>query len=81
VSSTTIYRIASKIGKKKMKRARQSLHAKREHNMSNLLLIILLLLVIGGLPNWGYHNLGYGPSGFGGVALIVVVVLLLTGRL
>ena len=49
--------------------------------MSNLLLIILLLLVLGGLPTWGYHNLGYAPSGIGGVVLIILVVLLLTGRL
>lgn len=49
--------------------------------MSMLLLIILLLLVFGGLPNWGYHNLGYGPSGLGGVLLLILIVLLLTGRL
>jgi hypothetical protein len=49
--------------------------------MPNLLLIILLLLVLGGLPNWGYHSMGYGPSGAGGVVLLVLVVLLLTGRL
>jgi hypothetical protein len=49
--------------------------------MPNLLLIILLLLVLGGLPNWGYHSMGYGPSGVGGVVLLVLVVLLLTGRL
>jgi hypothetical protein len=49
--------------------------------MPNLLLIILLLLVLGGLPNWGYHSMGYGPSGVGGVVLLVFVVLLLTGRL
>ena len=49
--------------------------------MSLLLLIILLLIVFGGLPNWGYHNYGYAPSGIGGIILIVLLVLLLTGRL
>jgi hypothetical protein len=49
--------------------------------MSTLLLIVLLLLVFGGLPNFGFHQLGYGPSGVGGVLLIIVVILLLTGRL
>jgi Protein of unknown function (DUF3309) len=49
--------------------------------MSLILILILLLLVFGGLPNWGYHNLGYGPSGVGGVILLVLVILLLTGRL
>lgn len=49
--------------------------------MSTLLLIVLLLLVFGGLPNWGHHSMGYGPSGIGGVLLLVLVILLLTGRL
>ena len=49
--------------------------------MSLLLLIVLLLVVFGGLPNWGYHHYGYGPSGIGGIVLIVVLVMLLTGRL
>jgi len=49
--------------------------------MSLLLLIVLLLIVFGGLPNFGLHQYGYGPSGIGGVLLIVVVVMLLTGRL
>lgn len=49
--------------------------------MSLVLLILLVLLVFGGLPNWGYHQLGYGPSGLGGVLLLVLVIMLLTGRL
>ncbi len=49
--------------------------------MSQLLLIILLLVVLGGLPNWGYHQYGYGPSGIGGVLLLVLLIMLLTGRL
>lgn len=49
--------------------------------MSPLLIIILLLLVLGGLPNWGYHQYGYGPSGIGGILLLILVIMLLTGRL
>jgi hypothetical protein len=49
--------------------------------MGLLLLIILVLFLFGGLPRWGYHSYGYAPSGFFGVALIVLVVLLLAGRL
>jgi len=49
--------------------------------MSLLLLIVLLFLVFGGLPNWGYHDYGYAPSGVGGIILIIVIILLLTGRL
>ena len=49
--------------------------------MSLILLIILVLFLVGGLPNWGYHNFGFAPSGLAGVVLLVVVVMLLTGRL
>ena len=49
--------------------------------MSLIILLIVLMLVLGGLPTWGYHNMGYGPSGVGGVILLVLVILLLTGRL
>lgn len=49
--------------------------------MSLLLLIIVLLIVFGGLPSWGYHDYGYGPSGIGGIILIILIIMLLTGRL
>jgi hypothetical protein len=49
--------------------------------MSLILLIVLVLFLVGGLPNWGYHQFGFAPSGIAGVVLLVVVVLLLTGRL
>jgi hypothetical protein len=49
--------------------------------MSLLLLIVLILLLVGALPNFGYHSYGYAPSGFSGVLVIVLLVLLLTGRL
>jgi hypothetical protein len=41
----------------------------------------LLLLLFGGLPRWGYHSYGYGPSGLVGVILVVVLTLFLLGRL
>ena len=49
--------------------------------MSMLLLIVLVLFLVGGLPNWGYHSYGFAPSGIAGVVLLVVIVMLLTGRL
>jgi hypothetical protein len=49
--------------------------------MSTLLLIIVLLVVLGGLPQVSGHNFGYGPSGIGGIVLLVLLIMLLTGRL
>ena len=49
--------------------------------MSLILLIVVLMLVLGALPTWGYHDYGYGPSGIGGLVLIILVIMLLTGRL
>jgi len=47
-----------------------------------VLLVVLILLLLGLLPAWPYAvNWGYGPSGLVGVLLIVLLVLLLTGRL
>lgn len=49
--------------------------------MSTLLLVILILLLIGVLPTWPYSaNWGYGPSGLSGGVLIVLLILILTGR-
>ena len=49
--------------------------------MSLILLLVILLIVVGGLPTWGYHNYGYAPSGVGGILLLILVILLFTGRL
>lgn len=46
-----------------------------------LLLIIVVILLFGGLPNWGYHSYGYGPSGLLGIVLIILFILILTGRM
>ena len=49
--------------------------------MGLILLILLLLLLVGGLPRWGYHSYGYGPSGVVGAILIIVLILFLLGRI
>jgi hypothetical protein len=49
--------------------------------MGLILLIVLVMFLVGALPNWGYHKLGFAPSGIAGVVVLVVVILLLTGRL
>ena len=49
--------------------------------MSTILLIILVLLVVGALPTWPYSTgWGYYPSGGLGLVVIIVLILVLTGR-
>ena len=49
--------------------------------LGTILLVLLILIVIGALPTWPHSSgWGYYPSGLGGVLLIVLIVLLLTGR-
>ena len=49
--------------------------------MSTILLIILILLLVGAFPAWPHsRSWGYFPSGTLGLVLIVVLVLVLTGR-
>jgi len=51
-------------------------------SVSTLLIVVLVLLLIGALPNWGYSSgWGWGPSGIVGVLLIILIVMMLTGRL
>jgi hypothetical protein len=50
--------------------------------LGTILLIVLILILIGALPRWGYSSgWGYFPSGGAGLVLIIVVILLLTGRI
>lgn len=50
--------------------------------LGTILLIILILILIGAIPSWPHsRGWGYGPSGIVGILLIVVIILLLTGRI
>lgn len=50
--------------------------------MSTILLVVLILLLVGALPTWPHSaNWGYAPSGGLGLVVLVLVILLLTGRL
>jgi hypothetical protein len=50
--------------------------------MSTLLLIILILILIGIVPAWPHsRGWGYGPSGIVGILLIILILMLVTGRL
>ena len=50
--------------------------------LSTILTIVLILVLIGALPTWPYSSgWGYGPGGVLGLALVVVLVLALMGRI
>lgn len=50
--------------------------------MGVILLIVLVVLLFGAMPTWSHsRNWGYKPSGTLGLLLIVVLILVLTGRL
>ena len=50
--------------------------------MKILLVVILILLLIGAFPAWPYSaGWGYFPFGIGGLILIILIILLLTGKL
>ncbi len=50
--------------------------------LGTILLIVLVLFLVGALPRWQHSNgWGYFPSGAVGVVLVVVVILLATGRI
>ncbi len=49
-----------------------------------VLIVLLVLLLVGALPTWSFNSgrtWGYGPSGLFGLVVVVLVILLLTGRI
>lgn len=51
-------------------------------SIGTILLIVLILILLGVLPTWPHaRSWGYGPSGLVGVIVIILLVLVLTGRL
>jgi hypothetical protein len=51
-------------------------------SLGTILIVVLLLMLLGVLPTWSHSaSWGYLPSGGLGVLLVVVVVLLVTGRI
>jgi len=50
--------------------------------MGTILLIVLVLFLVGALPTWSHsRSWGYVPSGGLGLVLVILLVLVLTGRL
>lgn len=50
--------------------------------MGTILLVILILMLLGAIPTWPHsRSWGYGPSGSLGLIVIILLLLVLTGRL
>ena len=50
--------------------------------VSLILLIVLIVLLVGAVPTWPYsRDWGYYPSGGVGLLVLILIILLLTGRL
>lgn len=50
--------------------------------MRTILLIVLILLLIGAFPAWPYSSgWGYYPSGGIGIILLIILILVLSGRI
>jgi hypothetical protein len=50
--------------------------------MSLIVLILLIVILVGALPSWPYSSgWGYYPSGGIGLVLLILIILLVTGRL
>lgn len=51
-------------------------------SLGTILLIFLILMLIGAIPTWPHsRSWGYGPSGGLGLLILIIVILLFTGRL
>jgi hypothetical protein len=51
-------------------------------SMRTILLVILIILLLGALPTWPYSaGWGYYPSGGMGLILVVLLVLVFSGRI
>jgi hypothetical protein len=51
-------------------------------SLGTILLIVLVLILVGALPTWPYSGgWGYYPSGGLGLVLIILLVLVVSGRI
>jgi hypothetical protein len=51
-------------------------------SLGTILLLVLILMLVGVLPTWPHSgSWGYMPSGGLGLLVVIVLVLVLTGRL
>ena len=50
--------------------------------MATILIVIVFMMLLGVFPTWNHSKQwGYGPSGGLGLVLVVLLILMLSGRL
>lgn len=50
--------------------------------MVTILVVLAVLMLLGAIPAWPHsRNWGYGPSGGLGLVVLILLILLLTGRI
>ena len=50
--------------------------------VGTIVIVILILMLLGVMPTWGHsRNWGFGPSGGLGLVVLILVVMLITGRI
>jgi len=50
--------------------------------LGTIILIVLVLVLLGAIPTWPHsRSWGLAPSGVIGVLVVILIVLLLTGRI
>ena len=50
--------------------------------MVTILIVLVVLMLLGAIPAWPHsRSWGYGPSGGVGLVLVILVLLLFSGRL
>jgi Protein of unknown function (DUF3309) len=50
--------------------------------LGTILVVLLILALLGALPRWSHScSWGYAPTGGLGLALVIVVILVLLGRI
>lgn len=51
-------------------------------SLGTILLIVLVLVLLGVIPSWPHsRGWGYAPGGIIGLLVVVVLIMLLTGRI
>jgi hypothetical protein len=51
-------------------------------SIATIILVLLILMLVGAIPTWGHSkNWGYGPSGGLGVVVIILLILVISGRI